>query len=176
MSNTLAFTHIETGETIDLTPAQLEGLQAEDARRRSPFKNFLQLNERSVDVLEKITLENPVAAALFLFLSKHMSRTNAVVCPYSVMQSVTGKSKSVVFRAIKYLKEKQLIGAKRVGGSTVYHLNAAVVWHSYGKNLKYAELYAAVLLDPKENPKLKVNQGRINVVQAELFETVGEEG
>lgn len=86
-------------------------------------------------------------------------------CSQKLLQKVVGKGRTTVYQAISYLKEKQFIGIKSVGSSNVYHVNAAVVWHSHGDRLHFAELHAAVLLDPEENSSLKVKQERINVIE-----------
>ena len=99
-----------------------------------------------------------------------MSSYNAVACSQSLLMKITGKSRTTVHRAIVLLKESNFLGVQKVGNTQVFHLNASIVWHSYGNRIKYAELVAPILLDLDENPELntlKVEVGRVNVLSVE---------
>lgn len=169
----------KTGEVFTFTPEQIEAIEAqfrakqeaeaeERYQHKSPFKNFTQINDEVIPHLQTMALENPVAHALFLFLMKHMSKSNAVACAYEILEKAVGKSRPTVARAVKYLKDNGLVGVKKVGGTNLYHLNANAVWHSYGKNHRYAEVRGSILLSPQENPDLTVKEGRINHLQMTL--------
>jgi hypothetical protein len=141
--------------------------EQQEQLRKSHFTRqggFTQFSDRQLGKLRKLTKENPVAVEIFLFLTEHMSNHNAVACSHGLLCKITGKSRTTVHRAITLLKESQFIGVAKLGGGTVFHLNANIVWHSYGKNIHYAELHAPILLDPEENPKLKLEEGKVNVV------------
>ncbi|MBW4597534.1 MAG: replication/maintenance protein RepL [Brasilonema angustatum HA4187-MV1] len=152
-----------------------------EERKKSPYtrSGFTQLSDREVANLRKLTSLNPVATEIFLFLLEHMSSYNAVACPQSLLMKVTGKSRTTVHRAIVLLKESQFIGIKKIGATQVFHLNASIVWRSYGDKIKYAELVAPILLDTEENPELenlKVDIDKVNVLSVEDINIQEENG
>ncbi|WP_375495299.1 hypothetical protein, partial [uncultured Nostoc sp.] len=145
----------------------------EEDRKKSPYTKrggFTQFSDREIANLRKLTKVNPVATEIFLFLMEHMSNYNAVACPHSLLMKITGKSRTTVHRAIVLLKESNFLGVQKIGTTQVFHLNAGIVWHSYGDRIKYAELVAPILLDMDENPELgnlKVEVGKVNVLSVE---------
>lgn len=147
--------------------------QEEAERKKSPYTKrggFTQFSDKEIGNLRRLTRLNPVATEVFLFLMEHMSNYNAVACPQSLLMKITGKSRTTVHRAIVLLKESNFLGVKKIGGTQVFHLNAGIVWHSYGDRIKYAELVAPILLDMEENPELdslKIEVGKVNVLSVE---------
>ncbi|MHC5763650.1 hypothetical protein [Nostoc sp.] len=142
----------------------------EEERKKSPYTKrggFTQFSDREIANLRRLTRVNPVATEIFLFLMEHMSNYNAVACPHSLLMKITGKSRTTVHRAIVLLKESNFLGVQKIGTTQVFHLNAGIVWHSYGDRIKYAELVAPILLDMEENPELanvKIETGKVNVL------------
>lgn len=147
--------------------------QADREAKKSPYRSFTQVNDRHLPSIRQMIKDNPVAGQIFMFLVEHMEyRTGGVVASQELLQKVTDSSRTTVYRAVKYLIDKQFIGKGKVGTANVYYINAAIAWHSYGKNHHFAVMNAAVLLDPEENPQLKTSQEKMSVVeerQEEMF-------
>jgi hypothetical protein len=119
----------------------------EAERKKSPYTKrggFTQFSDAEISNLRKLTRVSPVATEIFLFLMEHMSSYNAVACPHSLLMKITGKSRTTIHRAIVLLKESNFLGVQKIGGTQVFHLNASIVWHSYGDRIKYAELVAPI--------------------------------
>ena len=153
----------ETGEvtehradaTFEQRQAELDANQAreEDERereKRSPFTNFAQLNLDQTHALIQLTRKSPRAAEIFLFIIKAMDNYNALVCSYKVFEEALGMSSATVTRAIKVLKDSKFIDIKKTGTGNIYLINKELVWKSWGKNYKYAEFGAKVLISESE--------------------------
>jgi len=153
----------ETGEvtehradaTFEQRQAELDANQAreEDERereKRSPFTHFAQLNLDQTHALIQLTRKSPRAAEIFLFIIKAMDNYNALVCSYKVFEEALGMSSATVTRAIKVLKDSKFIDIKKTGTGNIYLINKELVWKSWGKNYKYAEFGAKVLISESE--------------------------
>jgi len=144
----------------------------ETEAKKSPYTRrggFTQLNDAEIKNLRRLTLINPTATTIFLFLVEHMSRYNAVSCSHALLMKVTGKGRTTVSQAVSVLKNMNFIGIKKIGTAQVFHLNANVVWHNYGDKVKFAELMAPILLDPDENPdmtedEINIEKGQVNII------------
>lgn len=131
--------------------AEREEREREEARKN---KDFVQLYRNQIKNLRRLTHKDPSAAEIFLFLTEHMGKTNALICSYKVFEEALDLSKSTVYRAIKTLREGNYIEMHKVGNATVYHLNADIVWSSWATGKRYAALKGNVLLAESEQDSL----------------------
>jgi Fe2+ or Zn2+ uptake regulation protein len=133
---------------------------------KSPYKDFIQLNNRTVGSLIDLVDKNPQAMKVLLFIIQNMDGYNALVCSYAVLQERFGISHATVWRHIKYLKEHGYIYAQKTGSSNVYILSPELAWKSWGANLKYCKFPTNVILsyneqeeqDSKKNIKKKTGK------------------
>lgn len=62
------------------------------------------------------------------------------------------------------LREKKFIDIKKSGTANVYLLNKELVWKSRGKNYKYAEFGAKVIISESEQEKPVIKRKRMTVL------------
>lgn len=120
-----------------------------ELNKKSGFRNFTMINN---DNLEYLTLlaDNPSAMKLYLFIVKNMNNYNALMASYQIFEDALGYKKSTIAKAIKDLKDLNLLYIYKSGSSNVYVLNDDLVWRSYGNNRKYCKFPANVMLAASE--------------------------
>ena len=120
-----------------------------ELNKKSGFRNFTMINN---DNLEYLTLlaDNPSAMKLYLFIVKNMNNYNALMASYQIFEDALGYKKSTIAKAIKDLKDLNLLYIYKSGSSNVYVLNDNLVWRSYGNNRKYCKFPANVMLAASE--------------------------
>lgn len=124
--------------------------EARDRAKKSPFKNFVQVNKDYYKAEDWLMSKSPIAYRIFKFLINGMDDYNAVICSYKVLQEHFNISQDTVRRAIKILKEKQYIEVYKSGTSNVYAINKNIVWNSWGTNYDYAKFGANIILSETE--------------------------
>ncbi len=127
--------------------------EARERTRKSPFKNFVQVNKDYYKVEDWLMSKSPIAYRILKFLINGMDDYNAVICSYKVLQENFEVSQVTVARAIKILKEKQYIDVYKSGTSNVYAINKNIVWNSWGTNYDYAKFGANIILSESEQEK-----------------------
>lgn len=126
--------------------------KAQERLKGSPYKSWIQMNN-DPEIRKNyraLLRENPTAVILFDFMIEHMDGRNALVCSYKVFQDALDIGRTTASKAIKTLTERGFIAVKRSGRSNVYLLNDNIVWKSWGKNKKYSEFPANVILSASE--------------------------
>lgn len=137
----------------DLKQEEEAKKQAQEREKKSPFSNFAQLNLDQTEALIKLTRISPRAAEIFLFLIDHMDGHNALVCSHTVLQEALDISRPTITRAIKVLKDTGFIDIKKSGTTNIYLINKEIVWKSWGRNYKYAEFGAKIIITGSEQEK-----------------------
>lgn len=123
---------------------------AKEEERRSPFRNFYQINEENNRYLMELADTQPKALKILFFIFEHMDNYNALMCSHKVFQEQFGYSSATVKRCVKYLREHGYIHIYKSGTSNVYVANNNLVWKSYGKNAKYCKFPANIVLTMSE--------------------------
>lgn len=150
----------------DLKDIERKEQELEREARKSPFSNFYQVNKDKSEYLSSCLRENPKALQLLFFIFDHMDRYNAVVCSYQVFQESLGMSSRTISRCVKYLKDNGFLYVYKTGTSNVYVANKELVWSSWGKNYKYCEFPANIILSKSEQEeRTQVRDKRITTVQ-----------
>lgn len=154
--------------------AEEAALKKEQKRQKnSPFSEFAQLNLKNTDYIISLNKQNPNAVNILLFMFEHMNGLNAMSCSQKVFMERFQLSRSTVARAIADLKKHGFIYIAKNGASNVYHINANLVWKSWGKNTKYCEFPVNVVLSLSEqdgckdgSPKnIKKNKAPLYIVE-----------
>ncbi len=121
-----------------------------EREKRSPFKNFVQVNKDYYEAEDWLLEKSPIAYRIFKFLVNNMDGYNAVVCSQTVIQDEFQISRPTVSRAIKMLKDHKYLDIYKTGSSNVYAINKNIVWNSWGSNYKYAKFGASIILSEEE--------------------------
>lgn len=137
---------METTTIYDATSAlnrlrELEEQQAlrertEEEHRKNP--PFVQLTKNKIDSLRGYIRQNPLAVDIFLFIAKNMGKDNILICSIDILMEETGKSRSTVHRAIRFLKENNVIVAVKFGSCTGYAVDGHYVWTTFNCEGRYA--------------------------------------
>lgn len=130
--------------------------EAQARAKKSPYKEFVQVNKEAYKLEDKLMSESPIAYRIFRFLVNNMDGYNAVVCSQTILQEKFDISRTTVFRAIKLLKEKKVLDIYKSGTTNVYSINKNIVWNSWGSNFKHAKFGANVLISESEQQKDEV--------------------
>lgn len=108
-----------------------------EREKKSPYRNFAQLNRENIPHLDRACRDNPTAVRILLFILQHMDHSNGLLCPYQVFEEYLGMSQATVARGLKYLKDKGFIVVeKKTGIGNKYTLNDSLAWTSSMSNLK----------------------------------------
>lgn len=143
--------------------AQEEALKKAEEQEERKKKNldFVQFNRTGLDALVK--LSNPLAIRVFMLLTKEMNKENKIIVSQQTLAQLLGVTRQSVSNAIKELVEKNMFTILKTGSSSVYCLNADVVWSDRADKKKYASFRATVLVSEKEqNPPTKVKKTKVN--------------
>lgn len=143
---------MDASKAIDeLADAVKEKLDERDAEKlRDKNKGFVQVYENEMKKFRQIIRKDPVAAEIFYFLLENMDRTNSLACSSRVLEEVTGKSRTTVWKAVKLLKDRKHLEISKMGNCNVYHVNAKVAWKTWGNGRKYAKFNASVIVSQSE--------------------------
>ena len=147
----------------EIETENLNEVQSEKIRKKSPYKKWTQVNNDSAAKEARYWLmkENPVAYCIMDFLASNMDMYNAVICSYKVIQEKFGYSKATVTRAIKLLKDHKFLQVAKSGTSNIYMINKTLYWNSWGNNYAYAEFGAKVIISSSEQEKTLQNEIKI---------------
>lgn len=142
---------LEIGELSQIVEKVKEDLK-EEQERSADEKNadFVQVYRRNMRAFRGIIHKNPLAAEIFYFLMENMDYGNSLACSYAVLQEVTSASRTSIWRAVKFLEEKNHVSISKMGNCNVYHVNAEVAWTTWGNGKKYAKFKATVLISESE--------------------------
>ena len=129
--------------------------EIEERRKRSPFVQWLQVNNSTdaYKVESWLMRKSPIAYMVLRFLAKEMDNYNAVMCSYKVLEEALGYKRNALSKAVNLLKEHKYIDVKKSGISNIYFINKALYWKSWGKNYKYAEFGVKIIIAESEQEK-----------------------
>lgn len=180
----------------DLTPAQLDLLKrlsreetdeekaerlrkqeeaekraAEDAKK-SPYRNFLQVNKDRYKEEAWLMRKSPIAYQILRFITDNMDNYNALICSYKVIEESLEVSHSTVARGIRLLQEHNYLQIAKSGTTNIYMVNKELYWHSYGTNYARAEFGAKIIIsadeqEPAEREKIKLKAKRYKAIEVQ---------
>ena len=96
--------------------------------KESPFTNFAQVNLDYTGQIIQLAQVSSKAVQVFVFLVERMDDNNAFICSSAVIQEALDMSRASVSRAVKILKDSNLIDIKKFGTTNVYLINSQLVW------------------------------------------------
>ena len=151
--------------------AEEEKRAAEDARK-SPYRNFLQVNKDKYKEEAWLMRKSPIAYQILRFITDNMDNYNALICSYKVIEESLDVSHSTVSRAIRLLQEHKYLQVAKSGTTNIYMVNKELYWHSYGTNYVRAEFGAKIIIsadeqEPAEREKIKLKAKRYKAIELE---------
>lgn len=126
--------------------------------QKSPFKNWIQVNEDGLKHLMVLNSINPLATNILYFLIENANNYNAVIISQKSLSLIFNKSTKTVNLAIKILKEHNFINIQKDGRGNMYFVNANLMWKSYGTNYKFAEFNAKIIFSQEELKKMNFKE------------------
>lgn len=130
--------------------------EAQARAKKSPYKEFVQVNKEAYKLEDKLMSESPIAYRIFRFLVNNMDGYNAVVCSQIVLQEKFEVGRTTIYKAVKLLKDKNFLDVYKSGTTNVYSINKNIVWNSWGNNFKHAKFGANVLISESEQQEDEV--------------------
>lgn len=119
--------------------------------------NFIQFNEENVDTLISLINENPTASKIFVWLSKRMNKSNALVVSQQTLAEVLGVHRTTVAIAVRFLRDKKYLTILKSGSTNIYVLNERIVWKADAHKRRFAQFSAEVYLSENEQD-MKFNE------------------
>ncbi len=116
---------------------------------KSPFQRFAQQNADMLDVMMELA-DSPLAMKMYFLIVKKMNNKNALAASYQFFMDYFKVSKPSVCRAVKTLRDKNVLQVKRRNGMTIYLLNPEIVWKGRGNAVKYCEFEGTILITEGE--------------------------
>lgn len=139
---------------VDLVVDRVAEAQRSEKDENEGNRGFVQIYEAHMSSFRAIIRENPTAAEIFYFLVEHMDRSNSVACSYTVLEELVDRKRTTIWKAIRFLKERNYIEVSKMGNCNVYHINANLAWKSYANGRKYAKFRATVILAQSEQEQV----------------------
>ncbi|MCI0768410.1 replication/maintenance protein RepL [Bacillus sp. TL12] len=147
------YINIEDAEIFD---SANEALEAKRAKENEKNKNFIQISRGlGTKALAYIISQNAVAGQLYMFFIENMDvNSNSIMVSHKILEEVTGKSRTTIFRAVSCLEENGLIAIGKVGNTNAYILNPEVAWATSRDKKDFVNFKGNILLGRKENEEL----------------------
>ncbi|KXY02331.1 MULTISPECIES: replication/maintenance protein RepL [Bacillus] len=149
----IKYINIEDAEIFD---SANEALEAKRAKENEKNKNFIQISRGlGTKALAYIISQNAVAGQLYMFFMENMDvSSNSIMVSHKILEEVTGKSRTTIFRAVSCLEENGLIAIGKVGNTNVYILNPEVAWATSRDKKDFVNFKGNILLGREENEEL----------------------
>ncbi len=112
--------------------------------------NFVMFFKHKMPYLRAMSLKDPHAFNLFLFLTENMDTKNAVMCSMKVLEEYYGVTRQTISGRIKTLINEGLISVFKSGTSNVYSVNPDLVWSSWANGKQYCKFTTNVILSLSE--------------------------
>lgn len=166
----LAMIRPETDEEKANRLAQEEEQDKKNAedRKKSPYRNFLQVNKDNYKAEAWLMRKSPIAYQILRFIAQNMDNYNALICSYKVIQESLGISSASITRALKLLQEHNYLKIGKSGSTNIYMINKQLYWHSYGTNYTRAEFGAKIIIsadEQDEETKAKIKAKRYTALE-----------
>jgi hypothetical protein len=116
--------------------------------------HFTQINDHQLDNFADLIGLNSLAAQVFVFITKMMNKQNACIMSSKVLQERFNRGRQAIYLAVKTLTDKGFLKTSRVGGATMYYVNADVVWKNHGNKKQYAEFIGTIVIAKSEQEKI----------------------
>lgn len=170
----------ETQERVNYQNLQdqeeLEKLLQKKARE-SPFSRFYQINKKNSHFLTDMSVENPKALGVLLFIYEQMDNLNSVSFSYKVIQERLHIGRTTASNCVKYLREHGFIYVYKAGTTNVYVSNPEMSWQTYGNRVAQCKFPTNVILSLSEQEKMpdgKFVNTRLNQISFEEQQKTGE--
>ena len=95
--------------------------------REETREEMISLYKSHLPALRELCSTDPVAAGILTFLFEHCDKRGTVSCTSKVLQEVSGKGRTTVYKAVKKLKDKSFIRTLSAGAYKIYVLNPRVI-------------------------------------------------
>ncbi len=152
------------GLTGTMTPSKLQRIfELRDASKEEELaKKYEKSNPSFVQIYKGIGLKSlallvkkkPVAGELFLFFLEQMNNKNVILASQQLLMEETGKKRTTIHTALKYLEEHNYINIAKIGSANVYIVNPQIAFQDSHDKKKYVSFEGTVLLSKEENKAL----------------------
>ena len=143
--------------------------EEESAERAKKNPPFLQFSDSQFPDIRKHMRASPMAVQVLFFLAQHMAKDNIVICPNAVMMEEFEVSRATITRAVRYLKENNLIESVKFGTTNAYGINGEYIWRTFHHRGRYSVFENVRALASKaENKALSKKLQHVYGIQGNL--------
>lgn len=149
-------------------------------RTKSKFGNdWAQYNYKATPSLEKVSVKNGLAGAIFLYFARKSDKYNKATCSYKDIMKEFGVSERSISRAISLLEENRLVTVYKTGLSNYYVVSNDVTWRSEAWRDRYCKFDGLEINKRNEQRKIRSEKAKERAAirkASEEKDAVGEEG
>jgi hypothetical protein len=133
--------------------------EEKSAKRVTKNMDFVQVQRSEVLAISELAEKSKIALKILMLFVQVMDKGNAVMMSSSVIQELTGRSRSAISAAISILKKEKWVQVLKVGTANIYVLNSSVFWTAGANQKLYANFNAKIITSLSEQEKdLRLNQ------------------
>jgi Fe2+ or Zn2+ uptake regulation protein len=115
---------------------------------------WLQVEKSALHELQRLAIKSPSAMATLMFLTRSMTRTNALAVSQAVIAQKVGISIRSVAAAVKTLEKHRFIEVAKVGNMAVYNINTRLAWQG-NRGERHAHFVADIIaVESEQSPEL----------------------
>lgn len=105
------------------------------------YRKWASFNMEPVyaDKRRALMIKSGVAAAVFDFMIGHVNSHGTCKLSYTEIENKLKISRSAVQRAVRILKDEEMITVEPKGRDNVYRINGNIAWAAYGKPGRHAK-------------------------------------
>lgn len=131
---------------------------ADKKQRSREDKDFVKMYRKFIQSIADLSMANPTALKILLFLVRNMDGHNAIGVGSEVIAKMTDCSRQTVSKQIKYLQAEGWLEVMKLGTSNVYIINPEVVWTSYADDKSCCKFKGSFMLSAEDNWEICANK------------------
>lgn len=148
---------------------QLDKIEKEAFANRN--RNFIQLYRSQLSNLRVLNNSCPMALTVLLILVEKMNKQNCIVMPVETLMKITGKSKSVIYNAIKVLSDNKFIKKIDTDSINFSVINSEIFWQDKATLKDKFELFSDPLVAEVFDKKYSENWDKVKLLKVPFIDS-----
>lgn len=148
---------------------QLDKIEKEAFANRN--RNFIQLYRSQLSNLRVLNNNCPMALTVLLILIEKMNKQNCIVMPVETLMKITGKSKSVIYSAIKVLSDNKFIKKIDTDSINFSVINSEVFWQDKATLKDKFELFSDPQVAEVFDKKYSENWDKVKLLKVPFIDS-----
>ena len=148
---------------------QLDKIEKEAFANRN--RNFIQLYRSQLSNLRVLNNSCPMALTVLLILVEKMNKQNCIVMPVETLMKITGKSKSVIYNAIKVLSDNKFIKKTETDSINFSVINSEIFWQDKATLKDKFELFSEPEIAESFDKKYTENWDKVKLLKVAFIDS-----